>query len=155
MAVSDKGDILSIPVYSEESEKNKIELTWQQQLRVRTAHYYVVKAQNQSKGNADVLMYISDRFYTDIGRFSDARQEGITVNNDFQYGEKNKSGECRWIVLHDKSNNIYQHRFMLTAMQSKLDEATRKLTMSFGAGDITDQFMRSGNRSLGEYLRTF
>ena len=73
----DKGDVLTIPAYNQEAENNAIELEWQQLRRTRTARYYVIKAHNQSKDNADVLIFIQDRFYKDFNRnCPGARQEG-------------------------------------------------------------------------------
>lgn len=75
----DKGDVLTIPVYNQEAEENAMEVQWSQQMRARTARYYVIKAHNQSKGNADVLIFIQDRFYKDFNSHCPgARQEGGT-----------------------------------------------------------------------------
>ncbi|KAF5660110.1 hypothetical protein FHETE_9081 [Fusarium heterosporum] len=165
MAVSSEGDILSIPIYTENSEHDKVEISWSQQLRNRSARYYVVKAQNQSKGNADVLMYIEEQFYKDsntyvyVGNLPGARQEGnawvVTIDDHFQYGEKNKSGESRWIVLHNRDYKIFQHRFLVTTIQSKLSEAIKNLARSFGASELADQIMSSGASFIGQPLRTF
>jgi hypothetical protein len=82
MSYPTNGDVLSIPVYSGESEQNALEIQWSQSFRTRTARYYLVKAQNQSKGGIDTLFYIQDRFYKDansneyIGKLPGARQEG-------------------------------------------------------------------------------
>lgn len=81
MSYPTKGDVLTIPVHSGESEQNLLEIPWTQDFKMRTARYYLVKAQNQSKGGADVLFYIQDNFYRDpnsmdyIGKLPDARQE--------------------------------------------------------------------------------
>lgn len=32
----------------------------------------------------------------------------MTLDYHFQYGQKNTEGEKRWVVLHDKSNKIFQ-----------------------------------------------
>ncbi|KAM0344784.1 hypothetical protein ACHAPU_007159 [Fusarium lateritium] len=140
MAVSTTGDVISIPVYTED-------------------------IQNKSKGNADVLMYIEERFYKEtgshdyIGKIPGARQDGntwvVTIDDQFRYGEKNKSGECRWLVLHDRSYKMYQHRFLVTTVQSRLGEATKNLARSFGADDIANQLNSSGSRFVDDYLHAF
>lgn len=82
MSFSTKGDLLSVPAYTAEAEQNAVEISWSQSFRTRTARYYIVNAQNQSKGNTNVLMYIQDRYYKDsnsneyIGKLPGARQEG-------------------------------------------------------------------------------
>lgn len=70
-----------MPAYTAEAEQNAVEISWSQSFRTRTARYYIVNAQNQSKGNTNVLMYIQDRYYKDsnsneyIGKLPGARQE--------------------------------------------------------------------------------
>lgn len=32
----------------------------------------------------------------------------VSVNDRFQYGQKNKNGDGRWLVLHNKDNKMYQ-----------------------------------------------
>ncbi|RBR25414.1 uncharacterized protein FIESC28_01851 [Fusarium coffeatum] len=155
-----KGDVLTIPVYNQEAENNAIELEWQQARRTRTARYYVVKARNQSKDNADVLIFIQDRFYKDFNRnCPGARQEGdswvVSIDRQFQYGQKNKSGEGRWLALHDKMNIPYQHRFLVLTIESKISEQAKNLAKIFGAEDIADQVMKPDRPFVGDYLRDF
>ncbi|KAF4950279.1 hypothetical protein FSARC_13254 [Fusarium sarcochroum] len=160
-----KGDVLVIPAYSGESEQATQEIQWSQSFRTRTARYYIIRAQNQSKGNVDVLLYIQDRFYKDsgnndyIGRLPGARQEGnswiVSISDRFQYGQKNKNGDGRWVALHDKDNKPYQHRFMVTTIQGNAAEWAKTLAKSFGAGEIADQVSKLGNNFIGDYLHTF
>lgn len=67
MSYPTKGDVLVIPAYTAESEIATVEIQWSQSFRTRTARYYLVQAQNQSKANADVLLFVQDRFYKDEG----------------------------------------------------------------------------------------
>ncbi|SPJ71005.1 uncharacterized protein FTOL_00733 [Fusarium torulosum] len=165
MSCPTNGDVLSIPVYSGESEQNALEIQWSQSFRTRAARYYLVKAQNQSKGGIDTLLYIQDRFYKDansneyIGRLPGARQEGnnwiVSISDRFQYGQKNKNGDGRWVCLHDKDNKPYQHRFMIVTIQGKLSDAAKNLAKSVGATEIADMVMKLGNSFTGDYLHTF
>ncbi|KAF5631079.1 uncharacterized protein FTJAE_7944 [Fusarium tjaetaba] len=165
MSIPAKGDQLSVPAYTAEAEQNAVEISWSQMFRTRSARYYVVNAQNQSKGNANVLMYIQDRFYKDsksneyIGKLPGARQEGnnwiVSISDCFQYGQKNKNGDGRWVALHDKDNKPYQHRFMIVTIQGKLSEAAKNLAKSFGAGEIAEQVSKIGGGYIGDYLHTF
>lgn len=135
MSIPQKGDILVIPAYTAENEQASQEISWSQSFRTRTARYYIVKAQNQSQGNANVLVYIQDSFYKNetatefIGKLPGAKKAGskyrhhqhweleltstsdswlVTISDSFQYGQKNKNGEGRWVALHDKNNKPYQ-----------------------------------------------
>ncbi|KAF5265424.1 hypothetical protein IWW34DRAFT_694149 [Fusarium oxysporum f. sp. albedinis] len=165
MSFPTKGDLLSVPAYTAEAEQNAVEISWSQSFRTRTARYYIVNAQNQSKGNTNVLMYIQDRYYKDsnsneyIGKLPGARQEGnswiVSITDRFQYGQKNKNGDGRWVALHDKDNKPYQHRFMIVTIQGKLTEAAKNLARSFGAGEIAEQVSKLGGSYIGDYLHTF
>ena len=135
MSYPEVGNVLVFPAYSAESEQAVQEIQWSQSFRTKTARYYIVKAKNQSKGNVDVLLYVQDRFYKDesssdfVGKIPGARKEGstfklfqsisylsnndsdvfiVTINDRFQYGQKNKNGDGRWVALHDKDNKPYQ-----------------------------------------------
>ncbi|TVY60304.1 hypothetical protein Focb16_v003197 [Fusarium oxysporum f. sp. cubense] len=165
MSFPTKGDLLSVPAYTAEAEQNAVEISWSQSFRTRTARYYIVNAQNQSKGNTNVLMYIQDRYYKDsnsneyIGKLPGARQEAnswiVSITDRFQYGQKNKNGDGRWVALHDKDNKPYQHRFMIVTIQGKLTEAAKNLARSFGAGEIAEQASKLGGSYIGDYLHTF
>ncbi|KAF5568070.1 hypothetical protein FPHYL_3005 [Fusarium phyllophilum] len=166
MSFPTKGDVLSVPAYTAEAEQNAIEISWSQMFRTRTARYYVVNAQNQSKGNTDVFMYIQDRYYKDsnsneyIGKLPGARQEGnswvVSISDRFQYGQKNKNSDGRWVALHDKDNKPYQHRFMIVTTQAQnLSAVAKKLAGSIGAGEIAEQVSKLGGGYIGDYLHTF
>ncbi|KAF5540159.1 hypothetical protein FMEXI_8610 [Fusarium mexicanum] len=166
MSIPTKGDVLSVPTYTSDAEQNTVEISWSQMFRTRTARYYVVNAQNQSKGNADVLMYIQDRYYKDsnnneyIGKLPGARQEGnswvVSITDRFQYGEKNRNGDGRWVALHDRDNKPFQHRFMIVTTQAQnLSALAKKLAGSIGAGEIAEQVHKLGGGYIGDYLRTF
>ncbi|KPM41008.1 hypothetical protein AK830_g5539 [Neonectria ditissima] len=165
MSFPEAGNVIVVPAYSAESEQAVQELQWSQSFRTRTARYYIVRAKNQSKGNVDVLLYIQDRFYNDqnsgdyIGKIPGVRKEGnsfiLNINDRFQYGQKNQSGEGRWLALHDKDNKAYQHRFMITTIQGNVAEWAKVFAKAFGAGEIADAVSKLGNNFIGDYLRNF
>ncbi|KAJ3535817.1 hypothetical protein NM208_g5410 [Fusarium decemcellulare] len=165
MSYPEKGNVLTIPAWTPESEQAVLEISWSQSFRTRSARYYIVRAQNQSKSNVDVLVYVQDRFYKEeasndyIGRLPGARKEGntwvVTISDRFQYGQKNKNGDGRWVALHDKDNKPYQHRFMVTTIQGQAAEWAKTLSKSFGAGEIADAVSKLGNNFIGDYLHTF
>ena len=77
MSIPTKGDVLTIPAYNQEAEQNAVEIQWSQMFRTRTARYYTVQAHNQSKDNAEVLLYVQDSFYKNLNsKVPGARQEG-------------------------------------------------------------------------------
>ncbi|KAK0743965.1 hypothetical protein B0T18DRAFT_431137 [Schizothecium vesticola] len=165
MSVPEAGNTLSIPAYTPKAEDATVELEWSQTFKTREATYYIVCAKNASKGNADVMLFVQDRFYKDesspdyIGKIPGVTKNGdsftVTINDRFQYGQKNKEGEKRWVVLHDKGNKMYQHRFMTTTVQGNAAEWAKTLANSFGAGDLASQVSDLGKRFVGDYLHTF
>ncbi|KAH7007256.1 hypothetical protein EDB80DRAFT_842525 [Ilyonectria destructans] len=161
--IPERGDVLMIPVYTEETDPpSAIDIQRAQHLRPKTGRYYVVKAQKQSKGNEDVLLYIQDSFYKDeasedyIGKLQGVRKEGdefrVSIEENFQYSQNR---ENRWICLHDKNYRPSQHRFMVPAAQENLAEGPKELASKFGVGDIVEQIHRLRNRLINEYLVTF
>ncbi|KAK5652027.1 hypothetical protein OQA88_10930 [Cercophora sp. LCS_1] len=165
MSVPETGNVLSIPAYQPKAEDATVELEWSQTFKTRQATYYIVPAKNVTKGNADVMLFIQDRFYKDesngdhIGKIPGATKDGenftVTINDHFQYGQKNKQGEKRWVVLHDKGNKMFQHRFMTTTVQGNAADWAKTLANQFGAGDLASQVHDLGSRFVGDYLHTF
>ncbi|RSL74470.1 hypothetical protein CEP52_013151 [Fusarium oligoseptatum] len=165
MSIPEANDVLRFEAYNENSESAHLEISWSQTLRTKTASYYLVKADNTSKSNAAVILYIQDRFYKDeaspdhIKNIPGAKKEGnnwvIPITDRFQYGQKNASGEKRFLVLHDKNNKPYQHRFLVTTIQGTAAEWAKTLANSFGAGELADTVHKLGSSFVGDYLRTF
>ncbi|KAF7553124.1 hypothetical protein G7Z17_g3876 [Cylindrodendrum hubeiense] len=165
MSRPESGDTILIPVYNAGSEQAALEIQWSQSFRTKSARYYLVRAINQSKGNVDVLLYVQDQFYKDernsnfIGNIPGARREGnafvVQISDRFQYGQKNKNGDGRWLAFHDKDNKPYQHRFMITSIQGNLAETAKTLAKAFGAGEIADNVSKLGNNFIGDYLHNF
>ncbi|VBB81971.1 Putative protein of unknown function [Podospora comata] len=165
MSTPEAGNILSIPAYTPDADSALQEITWSQSLRTKKANYYIVKAKNITQNQADVLLYIQDTFYKDesspthLSKLPDAKKEGdnfiVTINDKFQYGQKNAQGENRWLVLHDKDNKLYQHRFIVATVQGHAAEWAKTLANSFGAGELASQVTSIGKSFVGHYLHTF
>ncbi|KAH7136290.1 hypothetical protein EDB81DRAFT_656908 [Dactylonectria macrodidyma] len=165
MSTPELNDVLRIPAYNQDSEDASQEISWTQMLKSKTATYYIVSAKNTSKHNADALIFIQERIYKDdnsadfIGKLPGAKKDGadwvVTITDRFQYGQKNASGEKRWIVLHDKSNKIFQHRFLVTTTQGNAVDWAKKLADSFGASELAENVSGIGGSFVGDYLKTF
>ncbi|KAK0717461.1 hypothetical protein B0T26DRAFT_709965 [Lasiosphaeria miniovina] len=164
-SIPEAGNTLSIPTYTAEAEKAVQDLSWSQSFQTKTGRYYIVKAKNVTKAGDDVLLYVQDRFYKDeasadyIGKLPGARKEGghfiVTINDRFQYGQKNKEGENRWVALHDKNNKPYQHRFIVLTIQGKAADWAKTLAKTFGASELAETVSRLGSSFVGDYLHTF
>ncbi|KAF4943287.1 hypothetical protein FSARC_14962 [Fusarium sarcochroum] len=166
MPVPEVNDVLRFEGYQgQESDSASIEVNWSQSLRSKSATYYIVNAKNTAKGNADTILFIQKPMYTDesipdhISKIPGAQKKDdgweVPISDRFQYGQKNSQGEQRFLVLHDKANKIYQHRFLTTTIQGNAAEWAQKLAKSFGAGDLSDQVSKLGKNFVGDYLKTF
>ncbi|KAH0603166.1 uncharacterized protein H6S33_008170 [Morchella sextelata] len=154
------GDIIRIPAYTAELEKDNRRITWSQTLMERSEMYYTVHATNITKNNTDVILFVQGNWYNSgaspaehvskIGKAVDGSYE-IKLDARFQYGQKNKEGENRFLVYHNKSNKPYQHRFMATLIQGQVAEWAKKLIPVAQAQDglalMTSLF--------GDYLHTY
>ncbi|KAF7973429.1 hypothetical protein HWV62_30745 [Athelia sp. TMB] len=139
-----KGDQLLIVFPDQENEMVHIE--WQQDMSTCGADYYHLVADNITTGRQQSLfliyktegmisigdvvpVFIAAEFYENrstrnpkhISRVGAKRaDEGyeFTIDSNFQYGQKNASGELRFVVYHDKNRKQFQHRFIETALGS-------------------------------------
>lgn len=64
-SVSQAGCSITIPAHKSDSECGKIKVEWTKYYRSRTGSYYVVKIKDQTQDPADVLLCVTDRFYSD------------------------------------------------------------------------------------------
>jgi hypothetical protein len=81
MSTPQKGDTIAVPVYTQEADSTLNEISWSQRFSTKTANYYTVKAQNITRNNSNVLLFIQDRFYKDensadfIGKIAGVKKE--------------------------------------------------------------------------------
>ncbi|RPB06609.1 hypothetical protein P167DRAFT_508972 [Morchella conica CCBAS932] len=141
------GDIIRIPAHTAECEKDNRRIAWKQTMMERSEMYYTVHATNISKNNTDVILFVQGNWYNSGANGS----YEIKLDAKFQYGQKNKEGENRFLVYHNKANKPYQHRFMATLIQGQVAEWAKKLIPVAQAQDglalMTSIF--------GDYLHTY
>jgi hypothetical protein len=81
MSIPQKGDTIAVPICTKDADSNLNEISWSQRFSTKTAKYYTVKAKNTTRNNADVLLFVQDRFYADensgdfIGKISGVKKE--------------------------------------------------------------------------------
>ncbi|KAE9363323.1 hypothetical protein N431DRAFT_475480 [Stipitochalara longipes BDJ] len=165
MSTPQKNDTIAVPIYTQEADSALNDISWSQRFSTKTAKYYTVKAQNITRNNSNVLLFIQDRFYKDensadfIGKIPGVKKEDgkwiITITDHFQYGQKNATGENRFIVLHDENNKLYQHRFLVTTIQGKAADWAKILADQFGASVIANNVNEAGRNFVGDYLHTY
>ncbi|KZT53180.1 hypothetical protein CALCODRAFT_511596 [Calocera cornea HHB12733] len=79
----------------------------------------------------------------------------IRVDDRFQYGQKNKAGDGRFLVWHDKSRRPYQHRFVDTTIQLKVLGVATSVADYFGYSKLGDLAGDASKALFGDYLHTF
>ena len=132
--VVEKGDKISFKEAELSNSKNAREVKWSQFMRERTETYLEINAAIEGKGLALTTVFISKILVDQIKKKCASGKCILKIDQSFQYGQ-NKEKTVRFLVLHNKSNKPYQHRFVETSMLSMAAsgaEATMK-----GAGLIT------------------
>ncbi|EMD89552.1 hypothetical protein COCC4DRAFT_125725 [Bipolaris maydis ATCC 48331] len=98
---------------------NPATVNWQQNLSQKSDTYYMAVFTNKDKNNEQSYIFIQQGKLDALKAKSSGDAFTITVDDSFQYGQKNKQGEGRFLVFHDKSRNPFQWRFVST-LYSKL-----------------------------------
>lgn len=57
------GDIIRIPAYTAECEKDSRRITWRQTMMEKNELYYTVRGTNVSKNNCDVILFVQGNWY--------------------------------------------------------------------------------------------
>ncbi|KAI0048639.1 hypothetical protein FA95DRAFT_1026770 [Auriscalpium vulgare] len=152
-----KGDVLVIP--GPVPAAPRVTIKWSQ-LGSRTADYVPLVVQNKSQGNADVPIFIEVEWYTEaylagVAHKNESGAYELTIDDKFQYGQKNGGGEHRFVVFHDKSRKPYHLRFLDTALASTTPGLAAKVAGALGYMSAANAVARSADAFIGEYLRTF
>jgi len=96
----------------------------------------------------------------------------LTIDDKFQYGQKNAQGDMRFVVYHEKSRKpfqvhlsvgndaeppltVAQHRFIETSIASLAANVSAKIAGVFGYGTVADVAKTLANNYVGDYLHTF
>ena len=97
----------------------------------------------------------------------------VSINDEWQFGQKNKEGANRWVVLHDKGRKPYQvsflqsaldfrllthgvqHRFVATTLLSTGGELAAKLAQNLGYAIVSGIGESVLKAAFGDYLHNF
>ncbi|KAF5596726.1 hypothetical protein FPCIR_3937 [Fusarium pseudocircinatum] len=133
--VLEKGNKISIP--ADQLTATEVKVEWQQSFRAKSAQYYAVPFFNRDQDNEESVIFIQTTY---LGSLKSKSVPGddltVVVDDSFQYSLNNEKTK-RWLIYHDKSNNILQAsqewRFV-AGLMSKLGDDARK----FGGGFFPD-----------------
>ncbi|KAI1146093.1 hypothetical protein F4825DRAFT_456823 [Nemania diffusa] len=87
---------------------------------------------------------------------SDHEWRAFTVDDEFQYGQADSKGTHRFLVLHDKEQKPYQHRFVNSRWVKAGNLSLGLLDKAgFGSRDGLDLAFEQGRNYFGDYLYDF
>ncbi|KAJ7775350.1 hypothetical protein B0H16DRAFT_1302880 [Mycena metata] len=132
-----KGDtILVAEATLTTAEKAPVDIKWKQDKKERDAKYVETSFSRTDKPapavdegrifiQADMMEASKKLTVADQAKYT------IIVDTDFEYGQKDKTGKGRFLVFHDKSSEIFQHRF-LKGIVLKYGEKAGEVAKQFG-----------------------
>ncbi|KAF5681376.1 hypothetical protein FDENT_8147 [Fusarium denticulatum] len=148
--VLEQGNKIFVP--ADQLTMTEVKVEWQQSFRAKTAQYYAVPFLNRDQGNEESVIFIQAT-YLDSLKSKSVSGDNLTVavDNSFQYSLNNEKTK-RWLVYHDKSNNVPQAsqewRFA-AGLISTLGDNARK----FGGGFFPDLDLSKMRLFFGDPLR--
>ncbi|MCT4584457.1 MAG: hypothetical protein N4A54_05975 [Peptostreptococcaceae bacterium] len=99
------------------NDKEEVDINWQQNFKKRKKDFFVIPFKVIDQEYAGVLFVEKDKF----DEFNELifETDKVAVSEKFQYGQS-KNKVIRFLVFHDKKDNIYQHRFKATGEFKKM-----------------------------------
>ncbi|KAG8909107.1 hypothetical protein FRC02_007998, partial [Tulasnella sp. 418] len=89
-----------------------------------------------------------------IGKLDGENYE-VTIDNKYQYGQKNKTGENRFIVYHDKERKPYQHRFIEGCLANQAAAFAEHVVKYFGQASAGSALVDLARTAFGDYLHDY
>ncbi|KAJ4329451.1 hypothetical protein N0V84_000086 [Fusarium piperis] len=131
-----KSDILTIP--GEDKWRNTT-ISWKQSMKEQNKNYLFIEFTNTRADETEKtnFLYVSEEL---LDNFKSSKIEKtdtgfkLSVDDDYVYGQQ-KGNKNRFIVYHDKSRLIFQHRFVEGAMGAISKQAT-DISTKLGYGDV-------------------
>lgn len=157
----EKNDVIEF--YKEPKETTVIK--WQQNFQDRQEVFlvipYTVKGKEASgtlfveQKKAKEFMDLAKKTATDEDALFDTPAFTTEVTEDFQYGQ-DADKTMRFLVYHDKSENMFQHRFVSTsAFQNIATKVGEKAGQIDAVKGYLDKIMKLGKAYIGDPLRSF
>ncbi|KAH7334267.1 hypothetical protein B0J17DRAFT_708641 [Rhizoctonia solani] len=107
------GDVLIIPSSSGPNKLVKGTIQWSQDWgKDYSQDYYMGLVEVKGKGGQKALCFIQHDRYQPSGDYE------VTIDHNWQYGQKDKSGQGRFAVLQNSGYKMYQHRFTTAAIKN-------------------------------------
>ena len=162
----EKGDSLTFTVDAFSDKSAVVTVEWSQMLSKRSAKYVQVTAATISKTPSLTMLFIAKPL-ADAIKTANCKGAKCTIKVDgrIQYGQ-NSEKTMRFLVLHDKSNKPFQHRFVNTSTLSTFASGAEMLAKqvdSVGgiipqvgmAAKASQQAISAAKAFVGDPLRDF
>lgn len=165
-ALVEKGNTLTFEAEALGNKNSLINVEWSQMLSKKSADYIQITAVVKSDTPSLTMLFIAKPLIEAIKSANcKAGQCTLKVDDRFQYGQ-NKEKTMRFLVLHDKSNKPFQHRFVNTSTLSAFASGAESLAKNAGkiggmipqvgmAAKAGEQAISTAKAFVGDPLRDF
>lgn len=150
----EKGNKISVEL----DVKEKTIIKWQQNFQDRQEVFFAIPYYVVDNSEASGTLFVEKKLFKDFKNTvtKDEDDDTITtVTDDFQYGQ-DKDKTLRFLVYHDKKENMFQHRFVTTNAFQKISE---KAAIHAGKVEsvkkVLDKVTKLGKAYIGDKLKNF
>ncbi|KAH7339964.1 hypothetical protein B0J17DRAFT_380208 [Rhizoctonia solani] len=150
------GDILSFDTHPGQAQ-DLVEcvVNWKQEGRDRSEKYMAFKAKNVTAGDTNPLVPVFvQKSYYDKEFGSATGTTEFTITGKWQYGQRDKTGANRFVVLHDPEHKPYQLRFV-EGWIVKLGPTVAKVALAFTPFAVYADQVDKLKLILGDPLHSF
>lgn len=158
MAVVQKGDLISLNL----EDGKEIQVEWQQKLSKKKKAFKAIPFTVKETQAKDLLFLESALEKEFLAMCKEEESDSsstyeLRVTDALQYGQDSaKDTKIRFLVYHEKSDNIYQHRFMQsTKLGSFLEKAEQFSALVPKYGAMFKKFSDLSKAFIGDKLKNF
>ena len=159
------GDTITFQSAELTNSANQKTIKWSQSFSGREEVYLQITTIKEGASPEFVMLFIQKALIPTLKKQCAQAECKLKVSKRYQYGQ-NKEKTLRFLILHNKANKPYQHRFMSTSTLSTFAQGAERLTEQAkslgvvvpGAGAtaaLGNQFVKGLKSVIGDPLRDF
>ena len=159
------GDTLTFQSAELDHNANEKIIKWSQSFSDREEVYLQITTIKEGASPDFVMLFIQKAMVPTLKKRCAQAECKLKVSERYQYGQ-NKEKTLRFLILHNKANKPYQHRFMSTSTLSTFAQGAERLTEQAktlgvvvpGAGataTLGNQLIKGLKSVIGDPLRDF
>ena len=160
-----KGDTILFSKADLENKDNIQTIEWSQNMSKRKEQYVQLTAISNTEEPFSVMFFVNKAYINVLSKSCVEDNCSVKIDDRFQYGQ-NTEQTLRFLVLHDKNNAPFQHRFLSTntlttfanGAQSAAKVATKMgviVPQAAVAGKASDEMISNLKGVVGDPLRDF